>query len=93
MSDHPDLGVELFSPRALKHEETQALLDMFRSDGWAVFMDLRRLDLKASLDIAMNLDAPQAVREQHVVAYNAVKDTMEFEQTLRQALKDKAEQA
>jgi hypothetical protein len=87
MSDKPSLGLPEYGPNGLTHDEVSALLEMFASAGWGVFMRLRKDDADATQAIINNITTEDRERFAQVAAWNAIDDDRLFEARIRDALR------
>ena len=59
-------------PRAITTGEAEALTQMFDSEGWRVWMDMKRINALASAEIGMGLTSEENDRIMHRAVYHAL---------------------
>lgn len=80
--DIPDL------PRVVNSKEIAALIEMVNSEGWNVFMDLRRIEARSSVQTAMNIATENNHRLMHQALYQGFMNDLSFADRLTSGVRE-----
>lgn len=90
MSEQPEvkwLDTREVTPRELNTDEVSALIQMFGSQGWKVWQQLRGMECDASALMGLSVSADESTRTMHRALYHSLVSDLTFEQRLLECIR------